>query len=106
MNEKIDSHRRRLLVNAALGAVVLPLVVSPLGAALAAAPLLSPDDATAKSLEYVEDASKSKSAKKGSHCGNCALYQGAAGSTQGGCAVFPGKEVKATGVCDSWTPKA
>lgn len=106
MNEKIDSHRRRLLMNAAVGAVMVPLALSSLSKALAAAPLLSPDDATAKSLEYVEDASKSTSAKKGSHCGSCALYQGAAGSTQGGCAIFPGKEVKATGVCDSWTPKA
>lgn len=107
MNETTDAARRRLLKNAAIGTVLLPLAFSRAGTAFAAAaPLLAATDPVAKSLNYTEDATKSATAKKGSHCGNCALYQGAAGSTEGGCAIFAGKDVKATGVCDSWSPKA
>ncbi|MDB5985305.1 MAG: twin-arginine translocation pathway signal protein [Nevskia sp.] len=105
MNGKTDLSRRRLLKNVATGAVLLPLAATQFGTAFAADPLVTPDDPTAKALKYVEDASKFSGAKPGSHCGNCSLYQGAAGSAQGGCAIFPGKQVKAAGLCASWVAK-
>ncbi len=106
MNDKTNLSRRRLLQQVATGAMLLPLAGVPFANAYAADPLVTPDDPTAKALKYVEDASKASGMKPGSHCGNCALYQGAAGSAQGGCAIFPGKQVKAAGVCASWAPKA
>ena len=107
MKHDIDPSRRRLLAHAAFGVVLLPLAALPLRCAQAAdAPLVTADDATAKAVSYVDDAAKSKTAKPGSKCANCALYQGAAGSTQGGCPIFPGKSVKSTGWCSSWTAKS
>jgi len=107
MKQRIDQSRRRLLKNVTLGAVLLPVAGEPL-AALAAAdlPLVTADDPVAKSLQYVEDASKASGAKPGSKCSNCQNYQGAAGSSQGPCLIFPGKSVKASGWCMSWIPKS
>jgi hypothetical protein len=106
MKHDIDVSRRRLLQHAVIGIAMVPLAALPLRSAQAAdAPLVGADDATAKAVSYVDDAGKSKTAKPGSKCGNCALYQGGAGSTQGGCPIFPGKSVKATGWCSSWTAK-
>lgn len=107
MNSANNQSRRDLLKKCALGAVLIPLVTLCESAAFAAdAPLVTADDATAKALKYVDDASKASAAKPGSKCANCALYQGAANSAQGPCAIFPGKHVKATGWCASWSPKA
>jgi hypothetical protein len=100
-----DQSRRQLLKNVALGALLIPVAARLETARAADLPLVSADDPTAKALKYVPDASKSADAKPGSKCGNCTLYQGAAGSAQGGCLLFPGKAVKATGWCSSWTPK-
>jgi hypothetical protein len=105
MTHEVDESRRRLLRNVALGMALVPLAGTSLRAVAADAPLVTPDDPTAKALKYVSDASKAPDAKPGSHCGVCRLYQGAAGSTQGGCLLFPGKNVMATGWCSSWTPK-
>jgi len=106
MKQVIDRSRRRLLRDIALGVAVIPLVRAPLESAAAAdLPLVGADDPTAKALKYTTDASTSKDAKPGSKCGNCRLYQGAAGSAQGGCLLFPGKAVKSTGWCASWTAK-
>ena len=104
--KKFDESRRRLLQKLALGTVLVPVAAASLRTASAAdLPLVSPDDPTAKALKYVTDASKGAGAKPGSKCGNCTLYQGAAGTKQGGCLLFPGKAVVATGWCSSWTPK-
>jgi hypothetical protein len=106
MKPVFDESRRRLLKKVALGAVLLPIAaVRPRTASAADLPLVAADDPTAKALKYVVDASRASGAKPGSKCGNCSLYQGAAGSAQGGCLLFPGKAVKATGWCASWTPK-
>lgn len=106
MSQVIDQSRRRLLRNFALGVALIPIARAPLELAAAAdAPLVTPDDPTAKALKYTSDASTSKEAKPGSKCANCRLYQGAADSTQGGCLLFPGKSVKASGWCSSWTAK-
>jgi hypothetical protein len=84
---------------------LIPIAAVPLQALAADAPLVSEDDPTAKALKYVSDASTATGAKPGSKCGNCALYQGGAGSAQGGCLLFPGKSVKAAGWCSSWAAK-
>jgi anaerobic selenocysteine-containing dehydrogenase len=73
---------------------------------------LTTADPTAKALSYTEDASKIDSAKvptfkKGSHCGNCALYQDAA--AKGGyapCGAFGGKLVAEKAWCAAWAQKA
>jgi hypothetical protein len=101
----VDKSRRRLLKKVTLGIALLPLATASLRRAAAAdLPLVTEDDPTAKALKYVPDASKASGAKPGSHCGNCALYQGG-NAAQGGCLLFPGKAVKAAGWCSSWTPK-
>jgi hypothetical protein len=107
MKQTIDQSRRRLLRQVTVGMALMPLAAIPLRAAVAAdLPLVGADDPTAKALKYVTDASKAPDAKPGSKCGNCSLYQGAAGSAQGGCLLFPGKGVKSMGWCASWTAKA
>jgi hypothetical protein len=106
MEAVIDQSRRRLLLNIALGGVLIPIAAVCIGDAIGAdAPLVTADDPTAKALKYVGDASKAPDAKPGSNCANCSLYQGATGSPQGGCQFFPGKSVKATGWCSSWIAK-
>ena len=106
MKHVIDESRRRLLKRVALGMALMPIAAIPLRVSIAAdPPLVTADDATAKSLKYVSDASKAPDAKPGSKCANCSLYQGAAGTAQGGCLLFPGKAVKASGWCSSWTAK-
>ena len=106
MNHLVDVGRRRLLQNAALGMILVPIAAASLSAAVAAdAPLVTEDDPVAKALKYVGDASKASTAKPGSSCATCKLYQGAAGAAQGGCLLFPGKSVKAGGWCSSWTAR-
>jgi len=106
MTHKTNETRRRLLKQAVLGAALIPFGGMTMRSAAAAdLPLVTVDDPTAKALSYVEDASKSKTAKPGSKCATCSLYQGASGSTQGPCPIFPGKSVKASGWCSSWTAK-
>jgi hypothetical protein len=103
MTSRTDSSRRTLLGKIALGICAIPIAGLPLSAALADdLPLLTADDPTAKAYGYVGDASRSSSAKPGSRCANCALYQGGAGSAQGGCPLYPGKQVLAAGVCNAW----
>ena len=106
MKHEVDESRRRLLKRVAVGVALLPMAAASLRTVVAAdAPLVTEDDPTAKALKYVSDASKATGAKPGSKCGNCALYQGAAGSAQAGCLLFPGKSVKSSGWCSSWAAK-
>ena len=67
-------------------------------------------DPQAAALGYVADASKADKAKyknfvAGSHCGNCALYQGKA-EPQGACPLFQGKLVANAGWCSAWAKKS
>ena len=68
---------------------------------------MAADDPLAVNLQYVEDASTSKSPayKAGSSCANCALIQGNEGDAYRPCAIFAGKSVSAKGWCASWAPK-
>jgi|SRR5215469_9673678 len=105
MTQPVDELRRTFLKNATLGMTLLPLAWISARAIAADAPLVTPDDPTAKAMKYTGDASTASDARPGSKCANCALYQGSSGSLQGGCLLFPGKAVKASGWCSSWAPK-
>jgi len=100
-----------------------PVAAAPAPAAEPAAPapapaaagstlgLVNEQDPQAKALGYVSDATKADKAKypkyaDGQHCGNCALYQGAAGSSQGACPLYPGRQVVATAWCSAYNKKA
>ena len=107
MKLKFDESRRHLLKRMSLAMALAPIAGTALRAAWAAdLPLVTQDDPTAKALKYVPDVSRASGAKPGSKCGNCKLYQGAAGSAQGACLLFPGKDVKTSGWCSSWTPNS
>ena len=87
-----------------------PAPAAPPGAT-AGMPLLDEKDPAASALSYVNDATKADKVKypkyaDGQNCGNCALYQGAAGSAQGGCPLFPGKNVSAKAWCSAYAKKA
>ncbi|HYE35525.1 high-potential iron-sulfur protein [Methylocaldum sp.] len=71
------------------------------------APKLSPDDPMAKSLHYVEDASKANRPAKGDvpgeqqFCHNCKFLQAGQGEWRP-CSIFGGKLVNVNGWCSSW----
>ena len=72
---------------------------------------VDPKDPQAAALGYTPDATKTDKAKYPKYappqaCGNCALYQGAAGSTSGPCPIYAGKVVQAKGWCSAYTKKA
>lgn len=79
-------------------------------AATATGPMVDEKDPQAAALGYVSDASKVDKSKypkysDGQACSNCALYQGAAGSTQGGCPLFAGKQVPGKAWCSAYNKK-
>ncbi len=102
--------RRRFLTLAIAGIAAAPIVTSLLPRlAHAELPHLDPNDATAKALNYTEDAATAASNpvyKPGSACAACLFYQGKAGDEYGPCQIFPGKEVHAKGWCASFNKKA
>ncbi|NII10349.1 high-potential iron-sulfur protein [Oleiagrimonas sp. C23AA] len=106
-DENIASRRRFLKLAAGSAAVAAAAGVMPGLARARDLPHVSPSDATAKALHYVEDASKSDSPKHkaGDDCANCMFYQGKAGQAYGPCQLFPGKAVNAKGWCISHQPK-
>ena len=65
-----------------------------------AASLVDPSSAEAQALQYTDSSTKEQAA-----CHLCTFYQGDQ-AEQGPCPLFPGKEVKATGWCVTFTPKA
>jgi hypothetical protein len=87
--------------------------VASLGLAATAradAPPVDLKDPTAVQLGYVLDASKADKTKfpkfeAGQMCGNCALYQGPAGSTQGPCPIYQNKIVLSKAWCSAWVKK-
>jgi hypothetical protein len=84
------------------------LAAEPAGQPL---PPVEADNATAKALGYVEDASKVDTAKYKQYkadqvCNNCKLVQGKAGDARRPCQLFPGKSVAAKGWCAGWVKQA
>src|ERR1700761_3755230 len=100
MSSSPDRSRRAFVQRCLLGTALtgLALTGGEAEAAAADAPLVSPGDAAAKKVKYIEDASKSKEAA-GNKCATCGFYQGPNNSKQGPCQIFPGKQVKADGWC-------
>jgi hypothetical protein len=96
--------RRALLKGALLGVAAVP-VASLLGrSALAAGGKVDPNEPQAKSLGYVEDASKvdvkaNPNYKAGQDCANCLQSQAKAGAAYIPCNIFAGREVNAKGWC-------
>lgn len=91
---------------------IVPLAGASLLAGRAAvAAMVDENDAQAKALGYVADASKVDKTKyrqyaPGQVCSNCALWQGAADAPAAGCAIFPGKQVANKGWCSAYAKKA
>lgn len=101
--------RRQLLQGAIAGLAAVP-AASLIAVDAGAAEPLSESDPTAKSLAYVNDASKvdpkaNPTYKKGQLCENCIQYTGKPGAASGPCNIFPGKLVNAKGWCKVWVLK-
>ncbi len=84
---------------------------APAASATGSLPMVDEKDAQAVALGYVSDATRADKAKypkfvEGSHCGNCAVYQGKAGDSSGPCPLYAGKAVSAQGWCSAWAKKA
>lgn len=75
------------------------------------APKLLPDEPMARSLHYVEDASKASRPPKGDvpgeqqFCHNCQFLQAGQGEWRP-CSIFGGKLVNVNGWCSAWAKKA
>lgn len=108
MTEETGSNRRRFLKLAGGAAAAVALLGALPRRAWAALPHLSiTDNATAKALHYVEDATKAVAPHKaGQDCSNCMHYQGKPGETYGPCAIFPGFDVHSKGWCAGYQAKA
>jgi hypothetical protein len=103
----MKTSRRQFMILSAAGACTLALN----NKVQAQANMVVPTDPQAAALGYAINATTVSKAKypqfvAGSHCGNCALYQGAAGSAAGACALFAGKQVHSTGWCSAYQKKA
>lgn len=107
MNEESVSDRRRFLklTGAAAAAVALLGLLSR--RAWAALPhLTQSNNATAKTLHYVEDNTKAATPHKaGQECSNCSLYHGRAGEAYGPCELYPGFVVHSKGWCAGYQAK-
>jgi hypothetical protein len=102
--------RRTVLKGALLGVATIPVAALIGRRADAANPHVDPNDAQAKSLGYVEDASKvdqkaNPNYKSGQHCGNCLQAQMQAGQAYVPCNIFPGKDVNVNGWCKVWVKR-
>lgn len=108
MTESTASNRRRFLKLVGGATAAMALLGSLPRRAWAALPHLSvATNATAKALNYVEDASKAVAPHKpGQDCLACVHYQGKPGETYGPCAIFPGFDVHANGWCAGFQAKS
>ena len=102
MSEKTIA-RRSLLKGALLGAAAVP-VAALFGRAEAAAGRVDPNEPQAKSLGYVEDATKvdakaNPNYKAGQDCANCLQSSGKAGDAYVPCNIFAKRDVAAKGWC-------
>ncbi len=109
MSEK-KFQRRDVLKGALMGVAAVP-VTALLGRAEAAAGKVDPSEPQAKSLGYVEDASKvdakaNPNFKPGQTCANCLQAPTAkAGDATVACNIFAGRQVAAGGWCKVWVKR-
>ncbi|MGN2252072.1 high-potential iron-sulfur protein [Frateuria sp. GZRe12] len=109
MSQEKDIESRRRFLKVAAGTAAAAAVVGgmPRFARAADLPHVAESDPTAKALDYVEDASKSKNPKHtaGAVCSNCQFFTDPAAKAYGPCQLFPGKAVNAKGWCVSHTTR-
>jgi High potential iron-sulfur protein/TAT (twin-arginine translocation) pathway signal sequence len=105
--KEFESRRRFLKVAAGTAAAAAVIGGLPRVGRAADLPHVAESDPTAKALDYVEDASKSKNPKHkpGDICANCQFFTGTGTTGYGPCQLFPGKSVNAKGWCVSHTAK-
>ena len=109
MQRKIS--RRSIVKSGLIAGAILPVAgLISRGATAAALPPLDPSDPTAKSLGFINDASKVDTKtyptfKAGQKCSTCAQYQGKASDPTAACTIFAGKSVPAGGWCQVWAQK-
>ena len=103
--------RRQLLQGALVSLAAVPAATLIAGRANAAAIPVSPNDPTAQSLGYVQDASKvipgnNPTYKPGQTCANCHQFTAVGAGAEGTCVIFSNNLVKAKGWCKVWVPKS
>jgi hypothetical protein len=96
--------RRALLKGALLGVAAVPVTALLGRTANAAAGKVDPNEPQAKSLGYVEDATKvdakaNPNYKPGQVCSNCLQAQVKPGAAEVPCNIFAGRPVAANGWC-------
>ena len=97
----MNNPRRRFVTAFAGGVVAIPLSAVLQTVHAADMPRVSPDDATAKALNYAH-----QSADPNKLCSGCQFYSDANAVEWGPCVIFPGQLVNANGVCNSWFKRA
>lgn len=99
-----DKTRRQFISLVGAGAAAVPLSALvgalPSRAQAAEMPMVDPEAAQAKALQYV-----AATTVDGQMCSTCTLYQGAEGSEAGPCPLFPGNNVAGPGWCSAFVPK-
>jgi hypothetical protein len=106
MSAQSKTTRRVFMIQNAVASAAVLMAVDAQAQAM-----VSETDPQAAALGYVADTKKVNQAKFPKHaatqaCGNCVLYQGAAGAAAGGCGIFPGKQVSSKGWCSAYNKKA
>ena len=101
--------RRTVLKGALFGVAAIP-AAALISRAEAAPAHVGVDEPQAKSLGYIEDATKvdakaNPNYKPGQHCANCLQAQVKAGEAYIPCNIFPGKLVNANGWCKVWVKR-
>lgn len=114
MNKSTKIDRREFLkLGIKAGGSAIALTAIPLH--LQAQDLVVESEPLAQAMGYVEDASKTDTAKfpkrageagAKQFCYNCALYAGAADSESAPCSIFQNRLVKGAGWCNAWVAKS
>jgi hypothetical protein len=112
-NEKMIDRRGFLKMGMKASGSVLALSAIPIH--LMAQDHVTEDEALAKAMGYVLDATTTDTAKfpkragdagASQFCNNCALYAGEADSEFAPCSIFQNRNVAGKGWCNAWVAKA
>ncbi len=98
-----DLKRRNFnkLLGASVAAVPLAGLVGTLPSHAQDKPMLDPESAQAKALQYMAESNQ-----EGKNCANCTLFQGDAGAEAGPCPLFAESSVSTKAWCSAWVAKA
>lgn len=115
MKDPVQIRRRQFLklgLKAGGGAIALGAIPITL---LAQDGRVSPDEALAQAMGYVEVAENADTAKfpkragdagANQYCYNCALYAGSKEDEWAACSIFQNREVAGGGWCNAWVARA